>query len=704
MLSLSVLLLATQFQAGEQRPAPLPYQHVVDSYFPGLQWEEPGVLSPDPVAPGAWAEVEPRFLTADVPVTGFYFEIHTGDRAIALNEQIRLVVGDPDAFFWDHTRYSVVSRPPLLGLEANSGQTAIGGRTLKISTLGTIPPHTEIRVEVEARLTGGIRVPQSSNPQLFWVVIEKATANGRSFDQVPILGGVVLPREPYRIQATLPTIAKRGDPIEARVVVLDDRDNPAPGFLEPATLIGNDGRVWEIPGGGLADGFASIPLTAPQSERFFDLRAEAPGLDPGASNVQILLTEEQMRGHRLVWADLQVHTRRSDGAGPVRYLAYRHAVHGVVDALGMADHDRLFTAPPQGDFWDDYLELLSEPVPYREMILIPGWEWTRRFENPDMGPGPKGHRCVFFSDLGSVLPVLRSDLQPWDSMGEILPELATRAGRVVAIPHHLRHYRWWDHDGADPALTEQMSPVAEVLSRKGNYEEDDGNLWRRPALLGGVNNLFGGHPNHSWLDGLKNGLRTGAVGGSDTHWGYAGLWVRPAEGRHRVRELPADWSVWCDCTNGEERWIHRRGALTGLFVREPGADGALEAMQARRCYASSGPQTGLWYTVNGEWMGSEVDAVAGPVTVQGYAAASTKILAIEVRRVAPGWSDVHTVYVGRGRDRRHLPFEWTDPAPPVEPWLAYYVRVRVAGYTIDDDIHLEEERAVGSPVWLDYEE
>ena len=454
-------------------------QAAVERFFPGLEWERPGVLSVDPVAPGSQVRITPALMPADSDVGPIRLQIDIGDQGMAADRAVVIRLTDAGGFSLADTDYSATSDPPLSGL-----LITLGPRQLRISAQTDWPAHTKLDVRITAQAgSPPLYTPQAANPQLFWIF--RQTAAGDDFEQFPTMGGVVHPGPPRRLLVTLPSLAAVGTTVVARVAVLDSRDNPAPGWVDAVRLREPGGSLVAMPRGALANGYAQVPIRLPQRTGAFELVAESAGLEAGRSNPLLLLEASVLGDRQLLWGDLQNHSRRSsEGGGALRALVWRAAAWGVVDVLAATDHDRLVSMPGTDRFWRDSIMEIDRPAPLRPLLVLPGWEWTRVFEFPN-DPGVKGHRCVLAADSASLLPVRSSAEAAWDSLGELLPDLATRPGRVVAIPHHLRHYYWDDADGADPALLADLAPVAEVLSRKGNYEEDDGGAWRHPEGIGG---------------------------------------------------------------------------------------------------------------------------------------------------------------------------------------------------------------------------
>jgi hypothetical protein len=113
-------------------------------------------------------------------------------------------------------------------------------------------------------------------------------------------------------------------------------------------------------------------------------------------------------------------------------------------------------------------------------------------------------------------------------------------------------------------------------------------------------------------DLLGRQFRGGFVANSDTRLTTPGNSRAPLAGDHRYP-----------------------GGLTAILARELTREAVLEALRARRCYATTGPRFLLEFTVDGAQMGSELTVKRGHVAeVYGSVGANTNWTRVEI--LGPG--------------------------------------------------------------------
>jgi len=190
-------------------------------------------------------------------------------------------------------------------------------------------------------------------------------------------------------------------------------------------------------------------------------------------------------------------------------------------------------------------------------VTFPGYEWhgdRRRW----------GDHNVFYPSEGYPLD------GTWD-----LPDLAAKLRQrgALAIPHHTAYRvgnRGKDWDFHDP----RVSPVVEVYSSHGSSEGTatpvpmHGNADMGPRTSGG-----------SWMEGLARGYRLGAIGSTDAHGDYAGVWG---------------------------------SGLAGVWAGELSRKALWEAVRARRTYAVTGDRIRLDIRCGDAVMGGETRSVGPP--------------------------------------------------------------------------------------------
>ena len=211
------------------------------------------------------------------------------------------------------------------------------------------------------------------------------------------------------------------------------------------------------------------------------------------------------------------------------------------------------------EWWERIQRAVADHNDPGEFVTFPGYEWNgnRRAWGD--------HNVIHFAEGGPLddawkLPALFDHLHGLD-----MPALA--------IPHHTAYKageRAKDWELHDPAL----SPVMEVYSTHGSSEgvgtpvPMDANPSMGPRASGG-----------SFQDALERGHRVGVIASNDGGG------------------LPGSWG----------------DGVAGLWATDLTREGVWDALTARRTYGTTGDRITLWYELDGEPMGSVVEA-DGPVT------------------------------------------------------------------------------------------
>jgi len=290
---------------------------------------------------------------------------------------------------------------------------------------------------------------------------------------------------------------------------------------------------------------------------------------------------------RILFGDIHQHSLHSDGTGSAEE-AYRRArdLHGH-DLVALTDHEQLgprALGPVTWQYMRQLADAFHEPGRF---VTLPAYEFTGA-----RLPGP-GHKCVYF---GERVP---DRLPPRER--EALEEVLREYG-AIAVPHHVG----WT--GADMARHDpKLQPVWEICSVHGAYEHAGKQVItpRQDVVLEG----------QFIRDALDAGLVFGLVGGTDSHG------LRWHHGVARVVD-PA------------------RTGLAALFA-EPTRKGVLDALRARRCYATSGARILLEVDVEGAPMGAELQHHGPELFVRVHGTAPVKRLSIvqdgrEVRAASGG--------------------------------------------------------------------
>lgn len=314
------------------------------------------------------------------------------------------------------------------------------------------------------------------------------------------------------------------------------------------------------------------------------------------------------------------------------------------DFAGITDHGYSLTET----YWRKSLRMAEFYNDPHHFVALPSLEWTLSNHNkPEIGRGV-GHRNLFFADVNEARKFIRnkdevfSETNPECADAEKLWALIRRVGiDCVSIPHHPAdetHPCCWE------TRDEEIEPVVEIFQCRGNAEYRGA-----PRML-----------NVSRHKPLANdrGFVDYALREKGYHLGFV------ASGDHNSMGV----------------------GLACLWVKEVSRRGILEALRARRCFATTGDQIVVDYRVNGAWAGATVPRGAAP-TMTFSIEGSDDITCVEIlrnSRVVHHYEPAAATHAVTG--------EWTDPGHATEPGvLYYYLRVTQKNH------HL----AWSSPVWLE---
>jgi hypothetical protein len=258
-------------------------------------------------------------------------------------------------------------------------------------------------------------------------------------------------------------------------------------------------------------------------------------------------------GRLTLFGDVHQHSAHSDGIGSADepYLRARH-LYGD-DFCALTDHESFLgkrIGPGEWKYLESVAEKHNDPGSFATLLAF---EWTGRSH-----PGP-GHKVVYLPKAG--LPVFSRDVLTTGK--ELLAALRECGG--FAVPHHVG-WTGADEGAHDPGL----QPVWEICSCHGCYESWKHELGQRGDLR------------EQMVDAvLARGHRFGFIASSD---GHGLLW------HHGVARKRDPFRTGLCAVQATER---TRGAI-------------LEAMRARRTYATSGVKILLDVRVNGAPMGADV--------------------------------------------------------------------------------------------------
>lgn len=500
----------------------------------------------------------------------FELVFETGPLGIA-EGGVLFIEADP---FWDWSATQTHSpnrqgfttaspRRPGVELEpdGNTGRFTIRGRALE--------PGEEIDIVYGAGAKGALVDRYAERGSTLLVGVD-ADGDGTRAWAMDLPRIDIVAREGVQLIALGPAEAAPGESIEISVALLDEQGNQA---RWPATA---GVRLGILPESSLRDAVISPaahqtdPVPSAAGTRSFSVRLpmesgtirfRVEGVGSAAaltSDVNPIVVREASR--RLRWGDLHGHSRHSDGTGRADdYFLYARDV-ARLDAVALTDHDHWGIRPLDADP-ETAAHILKTALDIHrpgEFVTIPGYEWTSWLH---------GHRHVLYFDTEAPI---YSSLDPRTDRPDELWD-ALRGKPALTFAHHTAGEpvatNWWFRP--DP----ELEPVAEIASVHGMSEAHDAPL----PVLGGIAGFF-------VRDALMRGTPLGFIGSGDSHDGHPGL-AHLAAGAGR-------------------------GGLAGLFTDRLDRPALMEALKARRTFATNGIRPWFSVEIDGVEMGGFLSAGA----------------------------------------------------------------------------------------------
>lgn len=282
----------------------------------------------------------------------------------------------------------------------------------------------------------------------------------------------------------------------------------------------------------------------------------------------------------ILWADLHGHSSLSDGTGtPSDYFRYARDVAGL-DVVALTDHDHWGMQPLalHPDLWASIQQRTREFHEPGRFVTLLGYEWTNWLH---------GHRHVlYFEDRGDLLSSLDREYEHPTQLWAAL-----RGKPALTFAHH---------SAGEPVPTNweippdrELEPITEIVSVHGSSEAPDSPSLIRGAVAGNF-----------VRDALDRGYRLGFIGSGDSHDGHPGLAgiASPSAG------------------------------LAALITDDHSRAGVLEALRARRAYATNGPRILLHVTLDEQPMGASVESSAATIPLVVMVLAEQPISRIDLIR------------------------------------------------------------------------
>ena len=532
--------------------------------------------TPDPSDGGgrAWLEQmpgDPEFAIAGAPGR-FTLIYEVGPEGIAVGGMIYFQVSP----FWEWSTPHV-EEPDFEGytvLTANDEDIELDASTLDQQLLGlrvsgrALRAGDQIKLVYGAGPAGAIADAFAEENSRFWFAVDGDGDGFRVFlEDSP--GIDVLPAPPSQLRITLPSVARPGKPFRITIAALDPRANTGYPFEGTITLTSTP-TEFELE---LAE--PVIFVASDRGRKTFEAIVREPGVVRvraesengliGESNPMLVASD----GQNIFWGDLHGHTSLSDGTGTVEdYFIYARDA-SALDVVAITDHDHWGVLPldEHPEFWEKTkIQTRRFHQPGRFVTLL-GYEWTSWIH---------GHRHVlYFEDEGEIYSSISLDYetptQLWDAL---------RGKRALTFAHHsaggVMPTNW--AIPPDPVL----EPLTEIASVHGSSE-----------ALDSPNLIYDSVPGNFVRDVLDRGYRFGFLGSGDSHDGHPGL-AHLAMGS---------------------------GGLAAIITDTLTRESVLEALRARRVYATNGPRILLRTALDSHPMGAlipkpEAGSFSGELFVQ----------------------------------------------------------------------------------------
>ena len=335
----------------------------------------------------------------------------------------------------------------------------------------------------------------------------------------------------------------------------------------------------------------------------------------------------------IYFGDIHSHCEVSADAVGDPDLAYDYARRFFgLDFAALSDHS------PRGAKWQRIIQVGNRHNKPGQFVALLGFEWS---------DSRRGHRNAYYpGDTGPERPLLQSNMEPWWTFFD------ERKIPALTIPHHPNTQSkaklpngksaWGPMDWS--VVNHHYQRVVEICQNRGSFEAPGGPI---PELR-----IVRKDCGSSVQTALAKGHRLGIIGSTDTHTGRPG--------------------------NGPARCVVLSRALTRR--------GLWQALHDRRCYATSGPHLLLFFSVNGQPMGSELtlERPEAPRAIRWRVVGTGPLKRIDLLR------NNHLVksWPADGQDDLAVDFLFDKPCAATEWW---YLRV------IQQDTHM----AWSSPIWLD---
>ncbi len=440
--------------------------------------------------------------------------------------------------------------PQLLAIHVEGRALKSGERVVIEYGCGVRKAHADDFAELDSR---------------FWIAVD-GDGDGTRKVLADSPHVAVLPREPAILAVDAPSVVAPGERFTIHVALLDEVGNACRG-LDGSFEFMDAPPELELQ---VAPSLAADTANSISGHRTIDAKLASEGtyrlrvrcrIAIGDSEPIQLETESNpivvsSNAPRILWGDLHGHSGLSDGTGtPDEWYEFARD-YAALDVVALTDHDHWGILP-----LDLHRELVDEIVAAARKAERPGmftalvgFEWTSWIW---------GHRnVVYFDDEREILSSID---ERFDTPQKLWSALRDKP--AIAIPHHCAGgpiaIDW--RNAGDP----EVEPLVEICSAHGSSE-----------ALDSPKSIYSPRPGCFARDALDRGLALGFLASGDSHDGHPG-----------------------SCHLGAH---YPTGGVAAILATANTRAAILEALRARRVYATSGPRIVLRFALGTHRMGESV--------------------------------------------------------------------------------------------------
>ncbi|TFG00696.1 MAG: DUF3604 domain-containing protein [Promethearchaeota archaeon] len=279
---------------------------------------------------------------------------------------------------------------------------------------------------------------------------------------------------------------------------------------------------------------------------------------------------------KLFWGYIHGHTSKSDGMISIDDY-FENLIKSGLDFGTSTEHDRLYETSDT-DF-GEIKEIVEKYNARKDFVSLFGYEYGTWYTG-------YGDICIYH--LTNNIPIFRSEINKYNSTPKLIKNLKKYKNQVLMVGHHtaLRPgYRNWDY------FDNSLEKLVEIYSTWGNqeYPYSEGNplpprykffgygkyARKRGPILGKRGSYV--------RDALEKGYKLGFIAGGDDHFGAFPSGKMDLDNGIYPSGIMA---IWAKSLKKEELW---------------------RALNARRCYGTTGARVIIEFWIDGRFMGQIFD-------------------------------------------------------------------------------------------------